>query len=94
MKTTLYALVILNIIICSFWIRSSIQRDDAKELELFWRNKYISTRAMLGISIMQTDLVLEASKPDLQLMDEYCSSKEKFMVNLAKNYNSFNKAEN
>jgi hypothetical protein len=78
------ALIALNIILSGFWLISCVQRDKSKDMEYFWRKKYIESKALLGISIRQTDMVIMLNNYDAHTWDMYCQQKEAFKINLAK----------
>ena len=82
-----FALILLNIILSVFWLVSCIQRDKSRDMEYFWRQKYIESKALLGISIRQTDMVIMLNNYDTHTWDMYCQHQETFKVNLARKAN-------
>jgi len=86
-KINKFALIVLNLILSVFWLVSCIQRDKSRDMEYFWRQKYIESKALLGISIRQTDMVIMLNNYDTHTWDMYCQNKETFKVNLARKAN-------
>ena len=82
-----FALIVLVIALSCFWIVTAYQRDKSRDMEYFWRQKYIESKALLGISIRQTDMVIMLNNYDTQTWDMYCQNKETFKVNLARKAN-------
>jgi hypothetical protein len=82
-----FALIVLVIALSCFWVVTAYQRDKSRDMEYFWRQKYIESKALLGISIRQTDMVIMLNNYDTQTWDMYCEHKEAFKVNLARKAN-------
>jgi len=66
-------------------IATATSRDNSKEYETMWRDKYIESRALLGISIRQTDLVIDQiTAQEMAMWEMYCNNRDAFRVNLAR----------
>lgn len=66
-------------------IATATSRDNSKEYETMWRDKYIESRALLGISIRQTDLVIDQiTAQEMAMWEQYCNNRDAFRVNLAR----------
>lgn len=66
-------------------IATATIRDNAREYETMWRDKFIESRALLAISIRQTDLVIDQiTAQEMAMWEMYCQHKDAFRVNLAK----------
>ena len=66
-------------------IATATSRDNSREYETMWRDKYIESRALLGISIRQTDLVIDQiTAQEMAMWEMYCQHKDAFRVNLAR----------
>jgi hypothetical protein len=67
------------------WISASQRADNIRTYEILWRAKYIESRALLGLSLRQTDLVIDQiTAQELAMWDLYCSRKDLFRFNIAR----------
>lgn len=66
-------------------VQTAVSRDNAKEYEVIWRRKYIASRVLLGMSMRQTDLVIDQiTAQEREMWEQYCNNREAFQVNLAR----------
>jgi hypothetical protein len=67
------------------WISASQRADNNKTYEILWRANYIESRALLGLSLRQTDLIIDQiTAQELAMWDLYCSRKDLFRENIAR----------
>lgn len=86
-KVGFYALVVTCAGLSFAWIGTSISRDSKDREVLYWRSEYISTRAMLNVSVRETDIlidVLTAREPGV--CEIYCENIREFKIRHAKRH--------
>jgi len=67
------------------WISASQRADNNRTYEILWRAKYIESRALLGLSLRQTDLIIDQiTAHEMAMWDLYCSRKDLFRENIAR----------
>ena len=67
------------------WISASQRADNNKTYEILWRSNYIESRALLGLSLRQTDIVIDQiTAQEMAMWDLYCSRKDLFRENIAR----------
>lgn len=66
-------------------IATSVSRDRAREMELFWRDRMIEKSALLGISMRQVEIQIDViTAKEAAVWDLYCNRKTLFKINWAK----------
>jgi hypothetical protein len=67
------------------WISTSQSRDNSKQMEFYWRKNYIESRALLNLSLRQTDYVIDQiTAQQYEMWDVYCERKYLFRQNMAR----------
>jgi hypothetical protein len=67
------------------WITASHERDNAITYQILWRKNYIESRALLGLSLRQTDFIIDQiTAQEYEMWDLYCSRRNMFRENIAR----------
>jgi hypothetical protein len=67
------------------WISACVRADNLKEKEMYYRDKYITYKALYLVSVIQTDLIIDQiTSQEMAMWDLYCSRKELFRENIAR----------
>ena len=84
-KAGFYLMSLVCILLVTAWITTAVQRDNNKEKEMYYRDKYIAYKALYFVSVIQTDLVIDQiTAQEMAMWDLYCSRKELFRENIAR----------
>jgi len=82
-----YALAVLCIALSSLWIGTSISRDKSSEMEMYWRDQYIESRAMLNYAIRENDILIDVmTAQESGVCEIYCEHIRQFKLEHAKRH--------
>jgi hypothetical protein len=84
-KAGFYLMSLVCILLITAWITTAVQRDNNKKKEMYYRDKYITYKALYLVSVIQTDLVIDQiTSQEMAMWDLYCSRKDLFRENIAR----------
>lgn len=87
-KIATYALAVLCIALSCLWIGTSISRDKSSEMEMYWRDQYIESRAMLNYAIRENDILIDVmTAQESGICEIYCEHIRQFKLEHAKRHN-------
>lgn len=88
-KVGFYALAVLCIVLSFAWIVTSNSRDKSSEMEMYWRDQYISSRAMLNYSIREKDILIDViTAQESGICEIYCEHIRQFKLEHAKRHSN------
>ena len=84
-KFGFFMMCFVCILLVMAWISTAVERDNNKAKEMYYRDKYITYKALYLVSVIQTDLIIDQiTAQEMDMWDLYCSRKELFRENIAR----------